>query len=148
MAEVNWDNYDEATAGQPESLKAGIYYAEIKDAEEKNSKAGNAMIAIALKTVDGGRYLVRDWIMLEGNDTAINMGRARLSCLGMKGVKAFCGTDLIGKRVYVAVAVDTKSENGQLKVNSYAPTSKAGYWPESEKPANVVEIPKADDTPF
>ena len=133
-------------------LKLGIYFAEVKKAEDGRSKikdgggGGEEMITLTLRAVDLDAHLCVDRLMLEGGGARI--GSSKLGALGIPDEADFETATLIGKRIYVAV--EPREFNGQTKLEvDIKGGGHCGYWPESEKPEGVIApgqiVPGVDD---
>lgn len=116
-----------STAGQP-----GKYLAEVKDVEVKRSRdKGHQMLVLYFIDPETGRDLCEDIAMLEGNGRGV--GKSKLSMLGIDpALEEFDETEVIGRRVVLALYLDTSGGMERLKVDGKAAGSKLGYWPETE----------------
>jgi hypothetical protein len=114
-------------------IPTGLYLLEVQDAEVKTSKKGAAYLNMKLLDAKSGRFVCYDILMLQGD--ARWSGQAKLSALGFsKHASPATVETLIGRRVWAYVT--TREYNGQLQlcVDGKAKGSKAGFYPENERP--------------
>lgn len=133
-------------------LPAGEYDFTVMEAEEKQSKAGNDMIALKLfvYTPDGGERTIRDWIMAGSIKLRQFCVATGLDHLYEQGV--LTDQDCVGRsgRASVVIEEDKTGQYGpQNKVKVYL-VAKAATKPtfKAAAPATTPAAAETEDTPF
>lgn len=126
-----------------ELTRPGVYHVEVSNAEVAKSKAGDAYIRLSLFSVDFGKKIAEDVVMLQGRGK--KMGHLKLLCLGVQNQGApfdFDVVELIGRRAYAFLDVDAYQDKNnitrtKLKV-MYCDGAPVGYWSEEEVPEEIA----------
>lgn len=118
-------------------IPAGVYDAEVVKAEEKQSKAGNDMIALTLRVylADGNTALVNDWLMEKVQYKLLNFCNAT----GLRAVYdsgELQADHCLGKSLKVKLTIKTDEVHGEQN-------SVKDYVCEKPKPASSGVIPGA-----
>ncbi len=147
-----------------ESIRGpGDYPCEVMDSVEQISSGGHTMFLVKFKTMEDGRYICTDRLMLAGAGASI--GHAKLRALGyeedFKGDIA--AAELMGKRVMLHLVVreyqGTKSLDPDIKQGEYCGYSRLTTEPVqavqdvdvgvfSTEPPPPEELPTGEGIPF
>jgi hypothetical protein len=110
----------------------GIRAVKIASAEERTSKAGNAMITIELVDPDTERFVLRDFLMLSGDGWGY--GKAKFWAFGIE--EGFQGDlepeSLVGRVAFVATRLT--EYNGKQRLAPDVDQGHAGYFRANEPP--------------
>ena len=132
-----------------EALKPGIDLWSILGCEEAKSRGGDQMLKIKFSRDSDPSCHLYDIIMLEGAGWGI--GKQKLAALLGKGFSGELDTiDLLQKRIWVNVVVDTYDSKDRLKVG-IEELAFAGYQPESQVPPGKTApepVAAVDSVPF
>ena len=135
----------------------GVYLCEIRKATEKTSGKGNLMFDLTWKGVHVGDLTVYDNIMLSGKGKFL--GDSRLEALGWppKFNGEINASELIGKRAWLFLAVETFQGKASLRTDIGQGTH-CGYQPEDDPPPEATHdaphksaidyIVEDENTPF
>lgn len=135
-------------------IPAGWYPLTIREAEIKDTKAGNGKMLSIQTVVDGpnynGRVVFANITLKNPNDKAVEIGRKQLDNLGRAcGLSSLTDTDqLIGRRVEGKLTIQRSEEYGdQNEIRAYRARAgarpPAQQQPKFEPPAKPV----SSDTP-
>ncbi|MEK9737011.1 MAG: hypothetical protein VW239_06790, partial [Candidatus Nanopelagicales bacterium] len=140
MSDADWEL--DWGAEQRAELAAGVYLAEVREAEKTISKKGNKMYKLRLVApAFAGKALCYEYLTVDGPGAGIGLKKLRL--LGFSESDGTPQTrDMLGRRCYVSVSPEAYNGKVSLKVDpdAYGEMDECffGWWSTDGLPSLVL----------